>query len=148
MLAGTRDCLRARQDVAGARCESRNGTFVNDQKVDEAVLGDGHTIRVGSCEFSFHQTAQPPTAGSVVSDLGKETIVRDMVMGDFVSSDYAISAIQDSDQAHDLLLLYQLSIKLLGCGTLRRWFASRSTCCARGAARRWWDSCGSATRGR
>jgi two-component system, NtrC family, response regulator HydG len=79
------------------------------------VLGDGHTIRVGSCEFSFHQTEQPPTAGSVISGLGKETIVRDTVMGDFVGSDYAVSAIQDSDQAQDLLLLYQLSIKLLGC---------------------------------
>ena len=94
---------------------SRNGTFVNDQKIDEAVLGDGHFVRVGSCEFSFHQTDQPPTAGSLVADLGKETIVRDTVMGDFIGGELALSAIQDSDQAQDLLLLYQLSIKLLGC---------------------------------
>ncbi|HEY1598479.1 MAG TPA: sigma 54-interacting transcriptional regulator [Pirellulales bacterium] len=94
---------------------SRNGTFVNEQKADEVVLGEGHSLRVGSCEFSFHQSDQPPTAGSVFSDLGKETIVRDTVMGDFIGSDLALSAIQDSDQAQDLLLLYQLSIKLLGC---------------------------------
>lgn len=94
---------------------SRNGTFVNDQKIDEAVLGDGHAIRLGSCEFSFHQSEQPPTAGSIVGAETSETIVRDTVMGDFVSGSFALSAIHDSDQAQDLLLLYQLSIKLLGC---------------------------------
>jgi len=94
---------------------SRNGTFVNDQKVDEAVLGEGHCIRIGSCEFTFHQTEQPPTAGSVVAERGNETIVRDTVMGSFLGEDLALSAIQDSAQAQDLLLLYQLSIKLLGC---------------------------------
>ena len=95
---------------------SRNGTFVNDQKIDEEVmLDDSHCVRVGSCEFSFHQTQQPPTAGSLFSDLGKETIVRDTIMGDFIGGELALSAIQDSDQAQDLLLLYQLSIKLLGC---------------------------------
>ncbi|HEY4313440.1 MAG TPA: sigma 54-interacting transcriptional regulator [Pirellulales bacterium] len=94
---------------------SRNGTFVNDQKVDEAVLAEGHSVRIGACEFAFHQTEQPPTAGSVVSEKGKETIVRDTVMGSFLGEELALSAIQDSEQAQDLLLLYQLSIKLLGC---------------------------------
>ena len=94
---------------------SRNGTFVNEQKVDEAVLGEGHSVRIGSCEFTFHQTEQPPTAGSVVADKKKETIVRDTVMGSFLGEELALSAIQDSEQAQDLLLLYQLSIKLLGC---------------------------------
>jgi len=41
---------------------SRNGTFVNEQKVDEAVLDEGHHLRVGSTEFSFHQSSEPPTA--------------------------------------------------------------------------------------
>src|SRR5262249_28747667 len=94
---------------------SRNGTFVNEQKVDEAVLGEGHSVRIGACEFYFHQTEQPPTAGSGIADKGKETIVRDTVMGSFLGEELALSAIQDSEQAQDLLLLYQLSIKLLGC---------------------------------
>ena len=33
--------------------ESRNGTFVNQQKVDEAQLSEGCRIRLGSSEFSL-----------------------------------------------------------------------------------------------
>ncbi len=66
--------------------ESRNGTFVNDQKIDEAVLADGHTVRVGSTEFDFHQSEQPPTAGSIVPGNMTQTIIRDTVVGDFPSS--------------------------------------------------------------
>ena len=95
--------------------ESRNGTFVNDQKVDEAVLADGHTLRVGTTEFAFHQSEQHPTAGSIAPGNMTQTIIRDTVVGDFPSSSFAVAAIHDSEQAHDLLLLYQLSIKLLGC---------------------------------
>ena len=35
--------------------ESRNGTYVNGQKIDEATIADGHTLRVGSTEFAFHK---------------------------------------------------------------------------------------------
>src|SRR4051794_17605513 len=41
--------------------ESRNGTYVNGQKMDEAMVADGHTLRVGSTEFAFHCTAEMPT---------------------------------------------------------------------------------------
>ena len=37
---------------------SRNGTFVNGQKIDEAVMADGHYLRVGSTEFAFHESEQ------------------------------------------------------------------------------------------
>src|SRR5262245_30029632 len=33
---------------------SRNGTYVNGQKIDDALLADGHVVRVGHTEFSFH----------------------------------------------------------------------------------------------
>jgi hypothetical protein len=36
--------------------DSRNGTFVNDRKVDEARLVDGCVVRLGMVEFAFHQT--------------------------------------------------------------------------------------------
>ena len=35
---------------------SRNGSYVNDQKIDTATLVDGCRIRVGSTEFAFHET--------------------------------------------------------------------------------------------
>jgi FHA domain-containing protein len=40
--------------------ESRNGTLVNGQKIDEATVVDGNTIRVGSNEFEFHESEEPP----------------------------------------------------------------------------------------
>src|SRR5437868_6123405 len=43
--------------------DSRNGTFVNGQKVDDAAIADGHYIRVGSTEFSFHESDERPTLG-------------------------------------------------------------------------------------
>src|SRR5437870_5152056 len=41
--------------------DSRNGTFVNHQKIDDAALDEGHVVRMGSTEFTFHQAEQPPT---------------------------------------------------------------------------------------
>jgi len=93
--------------------DSRNGAFVNDQKIDEAVLSEGHALRLGTCEFSFHQSEQPPTSAS--APLRGASLVRNTLVGDFIPSEFALSAIHNADQAQDLLLLYQLSIRLLGC---------------------------------
>src|SRR5580698_5915704 len=95
--------------------DSRNGTFVNDQKIDDAALGEGHQVRLGSTEFCFHQAAQPPAlshSGASVT----QTLVKNQSIGvpDVVAS-RGIAAFADSRQAQELLLLYQLSIKLLGC---------------------------------
>ncbi len=95
--------------------DSRNGTFVNDQKIDDAALGEGHQVRLGSTEFCFHQAAQPPAlshSGASVT----QTLVKNQSIGqpDIVAS-RGIAAFSDSRQAQELLLLYQLSIKLLGC---------------------------------
>ena len=35
---------------------SRNGTYLNGQKVDEARLAEPCHLKVGSTEFSFHQS--------------------------------------------------------------------------------------------
>jgi len=96
--------------------ESRNGTFVNDQKIDEAVLADGHHVRVGSTEFEFRSTEKPPTVTSVPEVNMTQTVVRNRVMGQrHVEPQQGLAALDDPYHAQELLLLYQLSIKLLGC---------------------------------
>ncbi|HEY2838730.1 MAG TPA: FHA domain-containing protein, partial [Pirellulales bacterium] len=92
---------------------SRNGAFVNEQKIDDAVLSEGHNLRLGTCEFSFHQSEQPPTSST--GPISGDKMVRNTLVGDFIPSEFALSAIHNADQAQDLLLLYQLSIRLLGC---------------------------------
>lgn len=98
--------------------DSRNGTFVNGQKVDEALLSEGHYVRIGSTEFTFHQSVEPPTLTGDSDPNISQTLVKDVrVTPDDTSmlALAAIAAVRDSEQAHDLLLLYQLSIRLLGC---------------------------------
>ncbi len=94
--------------------DSRNGTFVNDQKIDEAHLADGHHVRVGSTEFAFRSTAIPPPAQASHEINVTQTIIKNrLIDGDMELQAQAV--IGDSRQAQELLLLYQLSIKLLGC---------------------------------
>jgi two-component system response regulator HydG len=95
--------------------ESRNGTFVNGQKVDEAALDDGHRLRVGATEFLFHQSDQPPTVGPMVDLNMTQTLIKETRVGVADGEALSISAIHDSEQSKELLLLYQLCIRLLGC---------------------------------
>ncbi len=94
---------------------SRNGTFVNDQKIDEAVLADGHHVRVGSTEFEFHQSDQPPTIDSQTDHGLNETLIKNQPVGHAAFEPDPLAALSDSRRAQELLLLYQFSIKLLGC---------------------------------
>ena len=95
-------------------CESRNGTLVNGQKIDEATIIDGHTIRVGSTEFTFHETEEPPTAKGDDPEL-MQTIVQDMPIAVQESHEEALAGLPSTEQVKELMLLYQLCIKLLGC---------------------------------
>ena len=95
--------------------DSRNGTFVNGQKIDDAALVPGTRIRLGSTEFCFQQSETAPQfhhAGITVT----QTLIKNQAIdqGDAVAF-RGLAAIPDSQQAQELLLLYQLSIKLLGC---------------------------------
>jgi two-component system, NtrC family, response regulator HydG len=100
---------------------SRNGTFVNSQKTDEAVLDEGHNIRVGSNEFEFHLSAEPPTVNALpaeetyTTNIVRDTPVRDIEQSLTDTGVLGLAAVRDFDQAKQLLVLYQLSIKLLGC---------------------------------
>ncbi|MEK6238244.1 MAG: sigma 54-interacting transcriptional regulator, partial [Planctomycetales bacterium] len=92
----------------------RNGTFVNGQKIDEAVLYDNCFFRVGKTEFSFHQNAelpldvQPPPTQSPLT----QTLVVDKDVNDG-SVPIALGALENTPQVRELLLLYQLSIRQL-----------------------------------
>ena len=96
--------------------ESRNGTFVNGQKADEAVLTDGNTLRVGSTEFAF-QTADQPLPGET-GDMAEmtftQTIIKDTPMKGTDTGLMPLAALRDAEQAKQLLVLYQLSLNLLG----------------------------------
>ena len=95
--------------------DSRNGTYVNDQKIDEATIVDGNRIRMGSSEFLFRVTDQPPTV-ETPSGIGiTQTILKNLPISGRDIELNGLAAITDSRQAQELLLLYQLAIKHLGC---------------------------------
>ena len=61
--------------------QSRNGTYVNSQKVDEARLIDGSHLRLGTTEFTFHISPNPPAQVGSSSDVNiTQTIIRDRAM--------------------------------------------------------------------
>ncbi len=95
--------------------DSRNGTFVNGQKAAEATLGDGHCVRIGSTDLEFHESAEPLTAEDDNPEL-TQTIVQDVPIDRPGASDASLSGLPNAEQVKELMLLYQLSLKLLGSG--------------------------------
>ena len=91
---------------------SRNGTFVNGQKVDEARLTEGDLLRVGSSEFTFHQSAEKPVDRLRLDHT--QTIVHDRIMGRETSPSSS-ELLRNSQSGQDLFILHQLSIRLLSC---------------------------------
>ncbi|MGI8978498.1 MAG: sigma 54-interacting transcriptional regulator [Pirellulaceae bacterium] len=91
---------------------SRNGSFVNGQKIDEARLAEGDLLKVGSSEFTFHQSAEKPVDRSKLDHT--QTIVHDRIMGRDTGP-VSADLLRDSQPGQDLLTLHQLSIQLLGC---------------------------------
>jgi len=94
---------------------SRNGTYVNDQKIDTAVLADGHNVRIGSTEFEFHVSDQPPTVDANTDGGVTATLIKNQPVNGQPFEPQVLAALADTRRAEELLLLYQFSIKLLGC---------------------------------
>jgi Nif-specific regulatory protein len=94
--------------------DSRNGSFLNDQKIDDVTLVSGCRIRVGSTEFNFQQSHQPPEFDSGGDMKITQTIVKDREVNPDDAANLAVAALQDTKQAQELLVLYQLSIRLMG----------------------------------
>lgn len=92
---------------------SRNGTYVNGQKIDEARIIDGGTLKVGSSEFEFHQSVSRPTDASRLDHT--QTLISDRKVVVAEPGQFGVEALRDNERAHDFLTLHQLSMKLLGC---------------------------------
>ncbi len=101
--------------------DSRNGTFVGDQRVTTYALNDGDTFRIGTTEFTFFSTDEQPTAGSGTRDTGlTEEIVRQANLDSEQSSSESIANLQRKNEAIDLTNLFELSLQLLGCDEPRQ----------------------------
>jgi len=92
---------------------SRNGTYVEGQKADEARIVSDSVIKVGSTDFQFKQSETAPVDNSQPEHT--QTIVRDRNMLVSDTGHFVLEALRDSDRAHDFLTLHQLSLKLLSC---------------------------------
>jgi two-component system, NtrC family, response regulator HydG len=94
--------------------DSRNGTTVNGQKINDAALGDGHRLKLGGNEFEFRLSADPATAQTDDAAL-TQTIVQDLPIAVQQSHEELLAALPTPEQVQELVLLYQLAIRLLGC---------------------------------
>lgn len=93
--------------------DSRNGTYVNGQKIDSAQLIDGNFLRVGDTEFTFRLDSSPedfPTKTSL-----HETIVHNEAIKSDDTGDFALTSIRKAEGGEDLFVLFQLSVRLLSC---------------------------------
>jgi Nif-specific regulatory protein len=93
---------------------SRNGTYVNDKKVDEVMLKAGAHLRLGTTEFTFHHSDAPPTLAVTRDNRLTESIVREASVDADDSGRLALAALRRTENAHELADLYELSVKLLG----------------------------------
>lgn len=95
---------------------SRNGTFVNGKKVGDATLAEGHVLRVGGTQFSFHQEAAALPNGPAAHPTVTQTLVMEAPIGGQETKQLdSTDPAPDGEQVRELLLLYQLTIRLLGC---------------------------------
>ena len=94
--------------------KSRNGTSVNGQKINDATLDDGHLIRLGGNELEFHLSEDPITT-EADDPMQTQTIVQNLPIAVQQSNEEVLAALPNPEQVQELILLYQLSIRLLGC---------------------------------
>src|SRR5436190_2048213 len=76
---------------------SRNGTFVNDQKIDEARLLELCVLKVGSTEFQFHQSSTRPS-DSVRLDHTQTVISDRSVLQPEQPGEFGIDALRDNER--------------------------------------------------
>lgn len=93
---------------------SRNGTYLDGQKIDEVRLTEGGQIRIGHEELVFHNGEPLEAFADTVNPALMQTIVLDAPVGSLDTGNFIRSALLDEEHAEELLDLYQLSITLLG----------------------------------
>jgi Nif-specific regulatory protein len=98
---------------------SRNGTYVDDKRVDETMLKSGAFLKLGSSAFTFHCSDAPPTMAATRENRLTESIVREASVDEKDSGRMALAALRRSENAHELADLYDLSVELLGADSPR-----------------------------
>ncbi|QDU27625.1 Nitrogen fixation protein VnfA [Anatilimnocola aggregata] len=92
---------------------SRNGTYLNGQKIDEARLATDCRVKIGSTEFIYCEQIDPLSESARQEHT--QTVVRDRIVTEGMPSDLGFSLLQDNERNQDFLTLHQLSVRLLGC---------------------------------
>ncbi|MBI1903535.1 MAG: sigma 54-dependent Fis family transcriptional regulator [Planctomycetia bacterium] len=113
-------CLEVVDGRWRIRDQSRNGTFLSGQRIEDAELTEGCEIQVGSTGFSFHQSEQPPTIveAQPQGDF-TETIVKDVRVDGHDSTAQVLAMHRESEQVQDLYVLYDASVRLLSVADAR-----------------------------
>ena len=107
--------------------QSRNGTYVNQQKADEAQLIDGCQLRVGSTEFEFSQSADRPPDVSLRDPALTQTIVRDTPIKSGEPTELGVGSLQDTGRARTFCCCTSCRFGCWGSRIRTRWCAFRST---------------------
>ncbi|WP_425618648.1 sigma 54-interacting transcriptional regulator [Anatilimnocola sp. NA78] len=92
---------------------SRNGTYLNGQKIDEARLAIDCRVKIGTTEFIYCEQLDPRSESARQEHT--QTVVRDRIVTEGMPSDLGFSLLQDNERNQDFLTLHQLSVRLLGC---------------------------------
>lgn len=93
--------------------ESRNGSYLNDQRTEHGRLRDGDQLRFGETVFTFHLTNEPPTLTAARTNSKAKMVVQESPVDARDSSEILLKALENAEFAHDLLIVYQLSMMLL-----------------------------------
>ena len=92
---------------------SRNGWFLNGIRIEKAVLDDGGELKLGDVRFAFHKTTEPPTMTASRGKSDNQTVMQEALVDADDSERRLWMALENAEFAHDLLIIYQLSVKLL-----------------------------------
>lgn len=92
--------------------QSRNGTFVNGRAVRETMLHPDDRVRIGSTEFTFRETPDPPSSTSGEARPAKANVVQQVPAG--VEPGAApVRGLPEGEAVRDLMSLHQLAVRLV-----------------------------------
>lgn len=92
---------------------SRNGTFRNEQPVKRESLQVGDRVRVATSELEFCRSEEPPTVTAARAPNKLPHVIHHAVVDADDSGQWLLRSLENAEFAHDLLVIYQLSVKLL-----------------------------------
>ncbi len=95
--------------------KSRNGCFLNGQKIIDGRLVEGCELRLGSTEFAFRSAPDRPSGAYMPDANMTQTIVRDSPINPSDTSHMDLEKLRQANGAENLVALHQLAINLLGC---------------------------------